>query len=78
MGGSHLDKFTQVAEAGLLGLGDLADEDEDGVHNRLFVLKPTVLPQHVGEEIHQRTVLLREFEAQRADGLHLCSCGTSL
>ena len=51
-----LDKFTEVAQARLLGIRDVLDEDENGVHNRLLVLKAAILPQHIGQEIHQRPV----------------------
>ena len=56
--GSCLDELAQVAQAGLLGLRDLLDQDQDAVDDGLLVLKAAVFPQHVAQEVHQRAVLL--------------------
>lgn len=40
------------------------------VDDGLFVLETSLLPQDVGQEVHQAAVLGGELEAQRADGLH--------
>eukprot|EP00958_Prasinococcus_capsulatus_P009770 scaffold950_cov340-Prasinococcus_capsulatus_cf.AAC.3 len=48
----------QVRQARLLGVWDLADEDEDGFHYSLLVLKAALLAQDVGQK------------AERPDGLH--------
>ena len=32
---THLDEFAQLGQPHLLGLGDLADQHQDGVHNGL-------------------------------------------
>ena len=41
----HLDELAQMREARLLGGWDLADQDEDRVHDCLLVLEAAVL-QH--------------------------------
>ena len=56
-----------MAEPRLLGLAHLGDDDQDGVDDRLLVLEPPLLPQHVRQEGHQHAMLLRELEAHRTD-----------
>jgi hypothetical protein len=46
------------------------DELQDGRHNGLLVVKAPLLPQRAREERHQRALLARELERQRADRLH--------
>jgi len=53
---ARLNELAEVAQSRLLGVWDILDQDEDGVDNGLFVLKATVLPQHIGQEVHQCSV----------------------
>ena len=59
-----LDKFAKVQEGALCGLGDLANQRNDGIHNRLFEIESALFSQKVGHEADQDTVLRWVSEAQ--------------
>ncbi len=66
----YLNEFAEVSKAGLLGLRNLPDQDQHRVHDGLLELEAAIFSQYIAEEVHERTVLLRELQAQGADGLH--------
>eukprot|EP00955_Chlamydomonas_euryale_P001634 18357-Chlamydomonas_euryale.AAC.1 len=49
-----LDELTQVAQAGLLGIGDLLAQHQDALHDGALVLKAALVTQHVAQERHER------------------------
>jgi hypothetical protein len=65
-----LDELGELRQAGLLGLGHVADQRQHRVHDGALVLEPPVLAQHARQEGQQRAVLGGELDAQRAHRLH--------
>ena len=64
-----LDELGQLIQRDVLRLRDVPDDGQDGVHDRLFVREPAILPQAHAQEAEHAPVLGRELDAQRPDRL---------